>query len=167
MVMHKKVTEELVKEKAKILLENRCWRRFCLVILLLLPKGKLASRCFIYEKIKEWGFWNQFGNKEIDYQTNVLDILAHALYGLHADGFLHKEDLSRMSKEKLDKFCQNKVLGVGNRGFFVRWIQSAFYLSTKGRNLARETIFPLEKRKFHYAFFKSKKGGDQNLISHI
>lgn len=162
--MYKIIPEESLREKVAELLENRHWRRVCLLILLLLPQGKLASRYFIYNKIEEWGLWELPCNREIDDvmddKTNTLSVISKTLYILNTEGFLHKEDLSRMPPVKFEKFCRERVLGRREVEFSLRWVQSVFYLSPKGRKLAKETLFP-PKKLFHNFFRLNRKGGNR------
>lgn len=147
------IPEDLIKEKAQEFLKNRRWRRLCLAILWLLPRGKLASRYFIYNKIEEWGFWEYPCNLRINghpaSKIAILDIISKTLYTLQStDEFLKKEDLSRMSKKCFDKFCREKVWGDTQRIIDTRGVQSVFYLSALGRKKAKDLLFPPKKSPY-------------------
>lgn len=150
--MLRRVTEDKVKEKAKIYLEQRKWRDVCLLILLLLPVKKWASRYFIYDKIKEWGFWDLAPNIEIDDRREdgaaACCLISKTLYSLYTDEFLKKEDLSRMKKSEFEKFCRTNVLGETEQIICTRGVQSVFKLSPTGRKRAKMILFPPRKSSF-------------------
>lgn len=150
--MFKRITEDVVKEKTKIFLEQRRWRKVCLLVLSLLPKGKWASRYFIYTKIKDWGFWDLAPNIEIDDRkkdsTATCCLISTALYNLHIQELLKKEDLSRMRRSDFEKFCRAKVLGETEQIIFTRGVQSVFKLSLEGKKRVKETLFPPKKNAF-------------------
>ena len=151
--------EDQLKIKVEEHLKKRHWRRVCLLVLLLLPQGKLASRYFIYDKIEEWGLWENPDNQEIDDRindkTSTLLIISKSLYCLFVDGFLRREDLSRLSRESFNKICKERVLGKTEKVIAIRGVQSVFFLSPKGRQRAREIMLP-PKNKF-FKFFRIKR----------
>lgn len=155
--MYKKVTEDLVKEKvAEILKEGHHWQRVCLLILLLMPLAKRASKYYIYDKIQEWTLLDLP-------RVSTLLAISKALHDLLLAGYLRKEDLIRrsLSQKEFEKICKNKVLGRPEHlklqekvlenpeqlAVQSRWIHSAYYLSPEGRKLARSILFPPRPRK--------------------
>lgn len=178
--MYKKVTADLVIEKVKKLHRDGNWRKkVCLLVLLLLSRGKLASKYFVFDKIEEWELWGLFFNKEIsaakEDKASILLAISKTLHNLFLDGYLRKEDLARrsLSQKGFEKICKNRILGKPEHPRFPnktsknpeqpelqsRWIQSAYYLSPKGRKEARDILFPSKKRALSCKFSKFNSNG--------
>lgn len=180
--MYKKVTADLIAERIKKLWRCDNWRKkACLLVLLLLPRGKLASKYFIFDTMGGWELWSLFFNKEVssakEDKANILLAISKTLHNLFLDGYLRREDLIRrsLSQKDFEKICKNRVLGkpehirlqsetLENSEQFElqsRWIQSAYYLSPKGRREARNILFPSKKRILSSKFLKSNSGGNR------
>lgn len=170
--MYKKVTDDLVREKVtEISKEHHHWQRVCLLVLLRLPIGKLASRYFIYDKIQEWDCLNlscrQGVGDMVKNRVVALLTISKVLRNLFLDGYLRKEDLDRrsLSQKEFEKICEKRVLGRPEQQELKpnhKWLQSAYYLSPEGRKLAREILFPPRKKRVARNTYERKRGGDQN-----
>ncbi|HBI17126.1 MAG: hypothetical protein UR60_C0018G0018 [Candidatus Moranbacteria bacterium GW2011_GWF2_34_56] len=168
--MYKEVTEELIRKKvAETLKERDHWKRICLLILLLLKPGKLASRYFIYDKIQEWELWNLLYDKGIEdtvtRKEEALTAISRTLQNLFLNRFLKKEDLGRQSlpQKEFEKICAKRVLGRPEERKIKpnqKWLQSAFKLSPIGRRLARGILFPSRKKTSSKLPRAYKKGGN-------
>lgn len=72
------------------------WEEICLLILSLLPPGKLASKVFIYDKMQKW--------YPLDPDKNYLKSIAKALHNLYLKRLIIKEDLNTFGKRGHSRF---------------------------------------------------------------
>lgn len=170
--MYKEIPEDLIMAKAKELPVNDVWRKeVCLLILLLLLQGELASKYFIFKKMEEWGLLKLFFIKRINSvmrnEEDILEAISRTLLNLFENGYLRKEDLARKSlhEKGFEEICEKRVLGrpkQKNPRSPHRWIQSAYKLSPKGRKLAKSILFPPKKKRAFCNPIRRKPGGGQN-----
>lgn len=136
--MFKIPSVELVKNSVREYVGKKRWRKVCLLILTLLPQGKLASRCFIYEKLEEWDLIHFEGSEKVSF----LEKISNVLYDLFENGLVRKEDLSRLSERDFEK-ARLRIMGSVSVCKKCR-TQSAYQLSPAGRIEARKLIKPLQ-----------------------
>lgn len=126
------IPEDKIRAEVGKLITQKHWKKMCLLILTLAPKGKLVSRNFIYDKLVEWGFWNYNAREKLAH----LNLISKTLCQINFDELTKREDLSRLSQKKFEKFCEQRIAGgiskIGNHR-----TQSVFRLSTKGKKEAR------------------------------
>lgn len=94
-----------VKEKVIRLLTKRSWQQVCLLILSLVDEGKLASKMFIYNKLVKWEL------VDLKNKTKDLKSISSALYLLHKNRLIKKEDISRFEENRFRKYCAKHTFG--------------------------------------------------------
>ena len=136
--MFKIPSVEIVENSVREYVGKKRWRKVCLLVLTLLPQGKLASRCFIYEKLEEWGLIHFEGNEKVSF----LEKTSNAFYDLFEKGLVRKEDLSRLSEKDFEK-ARLRIMGAVSACKKCR-TQSAYQLSPAGRIEALKLLKSLQ-----------------------
>ncbi|EKE21681.1 MAG: hypothetical protein ACD_7C00155G0006 [uncultured bacterium] len=100
-------SETEIKEKItnlRIFYKRMQWEKICLLILSLLPPKKLASRMFIYNKMRAWHLIKPKSK-------NLLKYIAPTLSTLHQKGLIEKRNLGKLNTWEFKTFCRKNVVG--------------------------------------------------------